>query len=255
MDTGLLTESLDSIDDIFYIRSPDGECIYRNEAMGTVTGYSEAQLDEIEFSDLFIPEDAPRISDVLETVETERTEEVIQAKLSPKDSQPIAYEISLSPLSEENSLRGVTIIGRDVSDKLSTKRRLQQLSEDIRTRSMPIVEVWDGVVLTTVVGSLDTRQAEFLTEELLDEIVSVEASSAIIDITGLDVLDTATAQHLIDTINAVNLLGSRVVITGISPDIAQTLVQLGIPLNDIETKSSLMEGLRVVLEQEGVTFG
>jgi len=254
MDTGLITESLDSIDDIFFIRSREGECLYRNETMETVTGYTTEELDDISFAELFVPEDEPRVREGFAAVESENSEQVIQAKLSPQGGQPITYELSLSPLTVDGTNRGVTAIGRDVSDRLSNERQLQQLTEDIRTQSMPIVEVWDGVVLTTVVGSLDTRQAEYLTEELLDEIVSVEAEAAIIDITGLKVLDTATAQHLIDTINAVNLLGSRVVITGISPDIAQTLVQLGIPLSDIETKASLMEGLRVVLEQKGVTF-
>ncbi len=252
MDTGLLTESLDSIEDIFYIRSPEGDCIYRNDAVEAVTGYTAEELDDISFVELFVPEDEPRVREALEAVENEQTEEVVQAELSPQGGRSVAYEVSLSPLHADGTLRGVTIIGRDVSEQLSTERRLQQLSQDIRTQSMPIVEVWDGVVLTTVVGSLDTRQAEYLTEELLDEIVAVEAEAAIIDITGIDVLDTATAQHLIDTINAVNLLGSRVVITGISPDIAQTLVQLGIPLSDIETRSSLMEGLGFILRQQGV---
>ena len=119
---------------------------------------------------------------------------------------------------------------------------------------MPVVEIWDGVILTTVVGSLDTQKAEMLTEDLLDRIVSTEAAIALIDITEVTALDTATAQHLIDTINAVNLLGADVVITGISPEIAQTLVQLGVRLEGVETQSSLMEGLRVALSWQGVSF-
>lgn len=112
---------------------------------------------------------------------------------------------------------------------------------------MPIVQIWNGIILATVVGTLDTDRAQQLTEELLTELTETQATIALVDITGVPTVDTATAQHLIDTVNAVSLLGSEVIITGINPEIAQTLVQVGITMDEITTKSSLSDGLELGL--------
>jgi rsbT co-antagonist protein RsbR len=254
MDDGLLSTGIDELEDIFYIFTPDGEFEKWNEPLLSVTGYRDDELENMHPVELFSGDDQDALEDAIETVVTDRTRTAVQAQLETRGGREIPYELSVSPLESNGDLEAIVGIGRDITDRLEQERRLQDLAREIQEMSMPVVEIWDGVVLTTVVGSLDTQKAETLTEDLLDHIVTTEATVALVDITEVAALDTATAQHLIDTINAVNLLGAEVVITGISPEIAQTLVQLGIRLDDVETQSSLMEGLRVALTWQGVSF-
>ncbi|MDT8447640.1 MAG: protoglobin domain-containing protein [bacterium] len=137
-----------------------------------------------------------------------------------------------------------------ISTYLSAREEvIAEQSEEILELSTPVVQLWDGIVAAPIIGTLDSQRTQLFMERLLQTIVDTKSPVALVDITGVPAIDTATAQHLIDTINAVKLLGSTVVITGVSPSIAQTLVHLGIDLSDILTRSSLAEGLKVALKQ------
>jgi len=120
--------------------------------------------------------------------------------------------------------------------------------EEILELSTPVVQLWEGVVAAPIIGTLDSHRTQLFMERLLESIVETRSPVALVDITGVSAIDTATAQHLIDTINAVKLLGAEVIITGVSPSIAQTLVHLGIDLSGIYTRSSLADGLKQALE-------
>ncbi len=254
METDLISAAVDELDDLFYLFTPEGDYIEWNAQLPAVTGYSDDEIEEMDPVEFVTGSDQEAVEETItRTIEDERRN-TVQAELERSDGSTVTYELSFAPLERDGELAAIAGIGRDVSKRLENERRLRELATEMRSKSMPVVEIWDGVVLTTVIGSLDTRQAEQLTEDLLEQIVEIEAAVALIDITGVGAIDTATAQHLIDTVNAVNLLGARVVITGISPEIAQTLVQLGVKLADIETQSSLMEGLRTALTWQGVEF-
>ena len=121
-------------------------------------------------------------------------------------------------------------------------------SREILEISTPVVQIWDGVVAAPLIGTFDSRRTQQLMEKLLTTIVETKSSVALVDITGVPAIDTMTAQYLVETISAVRLLGSQVVLTGVSPPIAQSLVHLGIELRDIITRSSLSAGLRVALD-------
>ncbi len=125
---------------------------------------------------------------------------------------------------------------------------ISQQHAEIIEISTPVVQVWNGIILATIIGTLNSERSRLFMERLLEKIVDTRSSIALIDITGVPAIDTATAQHLIDTISAVRLLGSHVVITGVSPAIAQTLVHLGIDLTGVNTRASLAAGLRVALD-------
>jgi rsbT co-antagonist protein RsbR len=109
------------------------------------------------------------------------------------------------------------------------------------------LEIWEGVVVAPLIGMLDSQRTQRFMEVLLERIVATKSAIALVDITGVPTIDTQTAYHLIETISAVRLLGSQVFMTGVSPQIAQTLVHLGIDLGGVNTHSSLMGGLRVAL--------
>ncbi|HME00084.1 MAG TPA: STAS domain-containing protein [Terriglobia bacterium] len=115
--------------------------------------------------------------------------------------------------------------------------------------------MWEGVVVAPFIGTLDTQRAEQFTERLLQRIVETNSSVALLDVTGVPAVDTRTAQHLIETITSLRLLGAHAVLTGVRPSIARTLAHLGISLSDVVTRSSLAEGLRVALDILNLKIG
>lgn len=116
---------------------------------------------------------------------------------------------------------------------------------------LPIVSVWRGMLAVPVIGMLDSDRTLQLTERLLNRIASERHEVALIDITGVATVDTPTAQHLIDLVSALRLLGTKVIITGIRPEVAQTLVHLGITLSDIQTESTLAAGIELGFAELG----
>jgi len=121
-------------------------------------------------------------------------------------------------------------------------------SREILRMSTPIVQIWAGILMVPMIGTLDTMRMHQLTEQLLAKIVESSSPMAILDITGVPVVDTHTARHLLELTTAVRLLGAQVVLTGVRPSIAQTMVQLGIDLSSVVTRASLEVGLRYAIE-------
>jgi rsbT co-antagonist protein RsbR len=130
---------------------------------------------------------------------------------------------------------------RELEEKLSLIER-QKLA--MRELSTPIIEVWEGVLCLPVVGVVDTVRSADMTETLLQAVVSKEADCAIIDITGIDVMDTRTSDHFLRMAKSVSLLGARCVLTGINPLIAQTMVHMGVDLAGIESHRTLRDALK-----------
>jgi rsbT co-antagonist protein RsbR len=145
-------------------------------------------------------------------------------------------------------LRGYAKVTRDLTERKQAEERIQQQSKEIMDLSTPVMQVWRGVVTAPLIGSLDSQRTQQFMERLLKAIVETNSPVALVDIMGVPTIDTQTAQHLIETISAVRLLGAQVILTGVRPVIAQTLVHLGIDLSDIITRSSLAAGLQVALD-------
>jgi rsbT co-antagonist protein RsbR len=137
---------------------------------------------------------------------------------------------------------------KELEDKLSL---ILKQRESILELSTPCIKVWDGVLVIPLIGALDTRRSQRLTEELLTSIGDTQSQIAIIDITGVPTVDSAVANHLLKTASSVRLMGAECVITGIRPEVAQTIIHLGIDLSNIETLSTLAEGLKWAFKQLG----
>lgn len=131
---------------------------------------------------------------------------------------------------------------------------IREQESAIMELSTPALELWDGILVLPLVGALDTLRAQQMTELLLETIVQRRSSLVIVDVTGVMVVDTAVARHLVQTIRAVRLLGARTIVVGISAQMAQTMVQLGVELGDVTTSASLGSGLKVALEALGWTL-
>jgi len=137
----------------------------------------------------------------------------------------------------------------ELEEKLSLIQQQQKALEELST---PIIKIWDKVLVLPLIGALDTRRSQQLTESLLSLIEATQTRVTIIDITGVPTVDSAVANHLIKTVSAVQLLGAECVITGIRPEVAQTIVHLGVDLSGVETLSNLSEGLKWAFDSLGL---
>jgi rsbT co-antagonist protein RsbR len=128
-------------------------------------------------------------------------------------------------------------------------RQQQELLE----LSTPVVKLWDGILALPLIGTLDSARTQVVMENILQKIVDTGAAIAIIDITGVPTVDTLVAQHLMKTIAAARLMGADCIISGIRPQIAQTIVHLGVNLEDVVTKATLADAFLVALERTGTS--
>ncbi|RDI32189.1 STAS domain-containing protein [Lentzea flaviverrucosa] len=129
---------------------------------------------------------------------------------------------------------------------------IREQSEQLLELTTPVVKIWEGVLAVPLVGTLDSARTQVVMEKLLEALVETGSEHAIIDITGVSAVDTQVAQHLLKTVVAARLMGAECIVSGIRPQIAQTIVALGIEFGDIVTKASLADALRHALRREGV---
>ena len=130
---------------------------------------------------------------------------------------------------------------------------ISRQQEEMLELSTPVVKLWDGILGLPMIGTLDSARTQIVMESLLQKIVETGSALAIIDITGVPTVDTLTAQHLLKTVTAARLMGAECIISGIRPQIAQTIVHLGVDLGDVITKASLADALALALEKTGRT--
>ena len=120
--------------------------------------------------------------------------------------------------------------------------------------STPVVKLWDGILALPMIGTLDSARTQIVMESLLQKIAETESQIAIIDITGVPTVDTLVAQHLLKTVTALRLMGADCIISGVRPQIAQTIVHLGVDLQGVTTKANLADALALALKRTGVSF-
>ena len=137
--------------------------------------------------------------------------------------------------------------------QISREAIIGRQHEELLELSTPVVKLWDGILAVPLIGTLDSARTQSVMESLLQRIIDTEATIAIIDITGVPAVDTLVAQHLIKTVAAARLMGADCLVSGIRPQIAQTMVELGVDL-DVTTKASLAEALRLALQRSGQTI-
>ena len=131
---------------------------------------------------------------------------------------------------------------------------IQRQQEELLELSTPVVKLWDGVLALPMIGTLDSQRTQVVMESLLQRIVDTGSEIAIIDITGVPTVDTLVAQHLLKTVTAIRLMGADCIISGVRPQIAQTIVHLGLDLQGVVTKANLADALALALKRLGVTI-
>ena len=128
---------------------------------------------------------------------------------------------------------------------------IQRQQQELLELSTPVVKLWEGVLAVPMIGTLDSSRTQLVMESLLTRIVETGSELAIIDITGVPTVDTLVAQHLLKTVTAIRLMGADCIISGIRPQIAQTIVHLGIDLQGIVTKATLADALQLAMKKAG----
>jgi rsbT co-antagonist protein RsbR len=134
----------------------------------------------------------------------------------------------------------------------SREEIISRQQQELLELSTPVTRLWEGILAVPLVGTLDSARTQVVMESLLEEIVTSGASIAVMDITGVPTVDTLVAQHLLKTVAAAKLMGAECIISGIRPQIAQTIVHLGVDLGDVVTKASLADGFRHALGRLGL---
>ncbi len=129
---------------------------------------------------------------------------------------------------------------------------ISKQQQEMMELSTPVVELWDGVLALPLIGTLDSARTQVVMENLLQRIVDTGSGIAIIDITGVPTVDTLVAQHLLKTVGAARLMGADCIISGIRPQIAQTIVHLGVDLQDVVTKATLADAFAIALKRLGL---
>jgi rsbT co-antagonist protein RsbR len=130
---------------------------------------------------------------------------------------------------------------------------ISRQQEEMLELSTPVVKLWDGVLALPMIGTLDSSRTQVVMESLLNRIVETGSEIAILDITGVPTVDTLVAQHLLKTVTALRLMGAECIISGVRPQIAQTIVHLGVDLQGVTTKASLADALALALKRTGYT--
>jgi rsbT co-antagonist protein RsbR len=144
---------------------------------------------------------------------------------------------------------------------LHTMRTFQQAREEVIRRqqeellelSTPVVKLWEGILALPMIGTLDSSRTQVVMEALLQRLVDTGSQTAIIDITGVPTVDTLVAQHLLRTVTAIRLMGADCIISGVRPQIAQTIVHLGVDLQGVTTKANLADALALAFHRSGLT--
>jgi rsbT co-antagonist protein RsbR len=178
--------------------------------------------------------------------------------------EPIFARLQRDLAKDPTALAAETWLINVLIDKLAihTMELFQKGREDVISRqqrtmlelSTPVVELWEGILALPLIGTLDSERTQLVMESLLTRIVETGAAIAIIDITGVPTVDTLVAQHLLKTVAAARLMGADCLISGIRPQIAQTIVHLGVELGDVTSKATLAGAFAVALKRTGLAI-
>jgi PAS domain S-box-containing protein len=228
----------------------EGKVLTWNAGAERLKGWKAHEIIGQHFSKFYPPEDVAKGKTELElkTAAEEGRFEDEGWRMRKDGSRFWANVIMTALRDKEGQLRGFGKVTRDLTKPREAEEKLKRQAQEIlEMATVPVVQVWEGIVLVPLIGMLDSQRTQQLMERLLHRVTETSSPFAVLDITGVPAIDTQTAQHLIETISAVRLLGAEVILTGVRPVIAQTLVHLGIDLSNVLTRASLASGLRLAM--------
>jgi rsbT co-antagonist protein RsbR len=257
---------IENSSDFIGIANKEGKVLYLNEAGRKMIGLeTDEEVAETNIQSYFFPEDLP-------TVRNELMPEIYKKgrwlgefrfrNFKTGNPIPISYNLFAVRDQETQEIISLSTVSRDISAQLQTEEERTRLQEQviqaqqaaIRELGTPLIPLADQIVAMPLVGTIDTSRAQQIMETLLEGCSTYQAEVVILDITGVKVVDSQVADGLVRTARAASLLGSEVVLTGISPEVAQTLVQIGMDMGSIVTRSTLRSGIQYALQTRNLSF-
>ncbi len=249
--------------DGFFIVNMEGDYIDVNPAAGEMVGYTRDELLTMNTMDL-VPPEYPR-RPLADRQATWRRGGRMEIPLMSKTGGRVPVDMTFGVI-QYHGREAVLSVCRDISERQRMEEQLKanqaELEEKvrmletqqaaIRELSTPVIQVWEGILVLPLVGAVDSARVRQIMESLLARIVETQSEIVILDITGVPMVDTAVANHLIKTVQAARMLGARSIVTGLSPKVAQTVVELGVELTGITTCANLRAGLEMALGMLGV---
>ncbi|HRI67123.1 MAG TPA: STAS domain-containing protein [Polyangium sp.] len=241
----ILQTLLDHLDIVVWAINGKGECLFHDGVGCEAVGIPRGSLYEKNFFEIF-----PDTHNMRRAAEGTPQHDIT-------DLNGVIWENWLVPVRKhENDAWNVIGMSLNVTSshlskveleaKMALIEKQQAAIEQLET---PIIRVWDRILALPMVGVVDSRRAARVTDDLLNEVARAQARFAILDLTGVEVVDTATASHLLNIISAVRLLGAEGLITGIRPKIAQTIISLGVNLAHVRTYATLRDGLAFAMRK------
>lgn len=244
-----LAAIVESSDDAIIGKTLEGNIVSWNPAAERIYGYSAKEIVGHSIAVLVPPGRADEVPEILGKIKSGERVEHFETVRMKKDGAAIDVSLTISPIRDgSGKIVGASTVARDITEQKRLREVLTRRAQEILEVSTPVLQVWEGVLVAPFIGTLDTQRAQQFMERLLNRIVETNSAVALLDVTGVPAIDTRTAQHLIETITSLRLLGAQAILTGVRPAIAQTLAHLGVNLADVVTRSSLASGLRVALE-------
>ena len=250
-DQEFLAAIVRSSDDAIIGKDLEGAILTWNDAATKMYGFSEEQATGKSIRIVVPPDREDEIPQILDKIRRGELVDHYETMRMSKDGRQFPVSLTVSPIrNEAGKIVGASTIARDISQRIQVEQAMaqQRLVQAILDVAIPVMQVWEGVLCAPLIGTLDSQRTQQLMERLLERIAETGASVALIDVTGVPSVDTQTARHIIETATAVKLLGGQIILTGIRPVIAQTLVHLGVDLSEIVTRSSLATGFRAALD-------
>lgn len=196
---------------------------------------------------LFSEESTDKINQLKMQFETEKKAK--EAEIFRLKNEELETMVAERTAKLEKELADRKRIEEELKDKLTL---IEEQRAAILELSTPVIKIWEGVLVIPLIGVLDSKRSLHLTEELLTSITETQSKMTIIDITGVPTVDSAVANHLLKTVESVKLLGTECVITGIRPEVAQTIIHLGIDITQLQTRATLADGLEWAFRRIGV---
>ncbi len=245
---------LESTGEGIYGINMTGECTFANPACAHLLGYEgEADLLGKNMHELMHhtrPNGDPYPNEecrVYQAVRQRQGTRVDDELLWRRDGSSFPAEYSSYPMERDDDLIGCVVTFMDITDRL----QLQELNKSLMEMSTPVTQIWDKLLFVPLVGIIDTKRAREIMSAVLAEISRSRARVFILDISGVGVIDTAVANHLIKITRATRLMGCESIVSGVSPAIAQTIVELGIDVEAVKTTATMQDALDSALAELG----
>jgi rsbT co-antagonist protein RsbR len=233
----------------------DGQGLVRSWNLGAkrLTGYEASEAIGQHVS-MFYTDEETRAGQV----ESELTAAVREGRVEVdgwrirRDGSRFWASVSISPIRDDaGELTGFVKVARDLTERRQQEELVQRQRDEILELSTPVIQVWDRIIVLPLIGTLDSVRAARLTEGLLERIAADLAEVIILDVSGVPAIDSGVARHLLKTVEAARLMGAMSILSGVRPEIAQSIVHLGIDLEGLRSRASLKDALQLALRMVG----